>query len=123
MAVTTPPQDTCAACEFDAPKVDEIALNTFLSANTGWTLQHDQDIRKIKQTYRFKNFADAMVFTNAVAALAERHGHHPTIITEWGAVSLEWWSHKIKDLHQLDLELAGQCDVLFQGKSHANLPA
>ncbi len=104
---------SCEACEFDSPIVSEQDLKSFLSTNAEWKLITDTSVRKIKKRYRFRNFAEAMVFTNSVAELAEEHGHHPTITTEWGAVTLEWWSHKIANLHSLDLELAQKCDAIL----------
>jgi 4a-hydroxytetrahydrobiopterin dehydratase len=47
-----------------------------------------------------------------VGALAEEHGHHPDILTEWGKVTVTWWSHKIKGLHQLDFVLAFKTNEL-----------
>ena len=62
--------------------------------------------------YKFKNFASAMHFSNEVAELAEMHNHHPLIMTEWGKVTLHWWTHTAKGIAALDLKLANLCNTL-----------
>jgi len=53
-----------------------------------------------------------MAFSNQVGDLAEAAGHHPAILTEWGKVTVTWWSHSIKGLHKNDLIMAARCDEL-----------
>ena len=43
-------------------------------------------------------------------AIAEDEGHHPAILTEWGKVTVTWWSHKIKGLHVNDFIMCAKCD-------------
>jgi len=45
---------------------------------------------------------------------AEAEGHHPAILTEWGRVTVEWWTHKIKGLHRNDFIMAAKTDELQQ---------
>jgi len=45
--------------------------------------------------------------------LAESEDHHPAIVTEWGKVTVQWWSHKIKNLHKNDLIMAAKSDALY----------
>jgi len=52
-------------------------------------------------------------FTNKVSALAEQEDHHPLIITEYGRVTLQWWTHKIKGLHKNDFIMAAKSDQLL----------
>jgi|TARA_B110000438_G_scaffold80230_1_gene80227 4a-hydroxytetrahydrobiopterin dehydratase len=76
----------------------------------GWRIeQHDEIDHLIKQ-YRFKNFVSAMHFSNEIAELAELYNHHPMIVTEWGKVSLHWWTHTAKGITELDLKLARLSD-------------
>ena len=105
----------CEACDAGAAPVSDDALSAFCSAHQGWDVIEEDDVRLIRKTYTFPNFAKAMAFTNFVADIAENAGHHPTIVTEWGRVRIDWWSNKIKDLHALDLELARKCDGYSTG--------
>ena len=60
------------------------------------------------------NFASSLAFTDAVGALAEEQGHHPRIVTEWGRVTVTWWTHKIRNLHRNDFVMAAKTDQLYQ---------
>jgi 4a-hydroxytetrahydrobiopterin dehydratase len=62
------------------------------------------------------DFIKAMDFTNRAAQLANEEDHHPAILTEWGKVTVTWWTHKIKGLHQNDFIMAAKTDQLY-GKS------
>jgi len=31
---------------------------------------------------------------------------------EWGQVRVEWWSHKIRGLHENDFIMAAKCDAV-----------
>jgi 4a-hydroxytetrahydrobiopterin dehydratase len=53
-------------------------------------------------------------FTNKIGSIAEVENHHPLIITEWGKVTLDWWTHKIGGLHKNDFIMAARSDELYQ---------
>ena len=61
----------------------------------------------------YPTFAAALAFTNRVGALAEAEGHHPALLTEWGHVTVTWWTHKIRGLHRNDFIMAAKTDALF----------
>jgi len=54
-------------------------------------------------------------FTVQVGELAEAEGHHPVIVTEWGRVTVTWWTHKIKGLHHNDFIMAAKTSQLYSG--------
>jgi 4a-hydroxytetrahydrobiopterin dehydratase len=96
----------CEACKIDAKKLSDNEISNQISQLNGWTVCEEDSINKLRKEFKFKNFVEALEFTNKVGALAEEHNHHPDILTEWGKVTVTWWSHKIKGLHQLDFVLA-----------------
>jgi 4a-hydroxytetrahydrobiopterin dehydratase len=61
-----------------------------------------------------KDFAEAMVFVNQVAELAESRNHHPDIAISWNKVTLTLSTHDAGGLTQLDLDLAAAIDGLDQ---------
>tara|TARA_R110002072_G_scaffold105615_4_gene230938 strand:- start:30279 stop:30611 length:333 start_codon:yes stop_codon:yes gene_type:complete len=97
---------SCKACKIDATKLSEQDINEQIAQLPEWSIVEEDNINKLRKEFKFKNFVEALNFTNKVGALAEKHGHHPDILTEWGKVTVTWWSHKIKGLHQLDFILA-----------------
>ena len=103
-------QKICIACQPDAEPATQVEIDNFLLESPDWSLNKIDGIKCIKKVYKFGNFEEALRFTNLVGEVAEQEGHHPEIITEWGKVTVRWWSHKIGNLHLSDLILAARCD-------------
>ena len=107
-------QEVCVACRRDSPPVSEAELRELQPTVADWELRVEDGIPKLDRAFRFRNFLQALEFTNAVGALAEQQGHHPRLITEWGRVEVTWWTHKIRNLHRNDFIMAARTDRLFQ---------
>lgn len=93
-------------------------INAYRQQLPDWEIS-TQDVPKLYRTFTFRNFAEALQFTNQVGALAEAADHHPALLTEWGKVTLSWWTHSIRGLHQNDFIMAARCDALFEPGSKA----
>lgn len=89
-----------------------LEIQSALEALTGWKVVEVNQVRQLRKTYRFNHFAEALAFTNRVGALAEQKNHHPQIITEWGKVTLAWWTHTAKGLTENDFTMAKLVDEL-----------
>jgi len=76
----------------------------------GWQVVDD---RQLEKEYRFKDFREALDFTNRIGELAEAQGHHPDIFLAWGKVKLTIWTHKINGLTESDFVLAAKADRLL----------
>ena len=96
----------CIPCQTSAPQVTEKEMTEFLAHLPKWKLFEQDGMKRITRTFTFKNFVQALAFTNKVGELAEAEGHHPAILTEWGKVTVTWWTHKIGGLHQNDFIMA-----------------
>jgi len=103
----------CSACEIGAPLVSTEDQKIFLNDLDGWSIE-SLEVQKLSKRFKFKNYQDGLQFSNRIAGLAESENHHPKIIFEWGVVTLEWWSHKIKGLHKNDFICAAKSDELFR---------
>lgn len=68
------------------------------------------DNKKISKTFKFKNFKQALDFTNEVGEVAEDNQHHPDIYLTWGKVSIDVTTHEIDGLSENDFKLAKQID-------------
>ncbi|EGV35098.1 4a-hydroxytetrahydrobiopterin dehydratase [Neisseria weaveri] len=102
----------CEACRADAPKVSDEELAELIWMIPEWQPVVIDGVLQLKREYTFKNFKQAMAFSNRLADLAEAEGHHPGIFTEWGKVTVTWWSHSIKGLHRNDFIMAAKTDEL-----------
>lgn len=103
---------TCVACRRDAPRVTDEEMAALLPEIPDWGLQDHDGVQRLERTFRVKTFRDAVALTNALAELAEAEGHHPAILTEWGKVTVSWWTHKIHGLHRNDFIMAAKTDAL-----------
>lgn len=70
------------------------------------------DEHHLEKSFRFKNFREALTFTNRVGELAEEQNHHPDICLAWGKVMLSIWTHKIDGLTESDFIFAAKAERL-----------
>lgn len=105
--------EKCVACRAGAPQVSAAEIAELQPQIPDWNLEERQGIPQLERIYTFRNFAQALAFTNAVGDLAEEEGHHPALLTEWGRVAVTWWTHKIKGLHRNDFIMAAKTDALY----------
>ena len=103
----------CVPCRGDVPALDRNQIAALMPQVAGWQLIEVDGVPRLQRVFKFKNFSDALAFTNKVGALAEAEDHHPAILTEWGRVTVTWWTHKIKGLHQNDFIMAAKTDGLL----------
>ena len=79
-----------------------------------WSVTNEGGIDQLVRAFRFETFALALAFTNAVGEAAEAQGHHPRIVTEYGRVTVSWWTHFLGGLHRNDFIMAARTDALAQ---------
>ena len=103
----------CVPCKGGVPPLagDDL-LRLHRELDNEWELVEEHHLLK---RYAFKNFRDALAFTNRVGALAEAQGHHPDIELRWGEVVVNIWTHKIDGLTESDFVFAARVDQAFEG--------
>jgi 4a-hydroxytetrahydrobiopterin dehydratase len=104
----------CVACRRDAPRVTQEETAKLMPEIPAWSLVERDGIPRLERVFTFSDFASALEFTNRVGALAEQEDHHPALLTEWGRVTVAWWTHKIRGLHRNDFIMAAKTDELQQ---------
>ena len=107
-------QMKCVACRGGEPKLTEREIDELLPEVPGWQVIDVDGVKRLEHTFKLKNFIEAMAFTNKIAMTAEKEDHHPLIVTEWGRVRVQWWTHKIKGLHKNDFIMAAKTDRLAE---------
>jgi 4a-hydroxytetrahydrobiopterin dehydratase len=100
----------CEACRRGAPTVTEDEMETLKPQVPEWTVVEREGIPRLERVFEFPDFVQALAFTNQVGDIAEQEGHHPALLTEWGCVTVTWWTHKIRGLHRNDFVMAAKTD-------------
>lgn len=101
----------CIPCQGGIDPMTEVEAQRFLESETPeWELL--ESARILHRQFTFRNFADALAFTNKVGAVAEEEGHHPDIGLGWGYCDIRIQTHKINGLHENDFILAAKIDTI-----------
>lgn len=100
----------CIPCKGGVPPLKGQALAD-LNARLGhgWRVVNDHHLEK---QFTFKDFKQALAFTNKVGELAEAQNHHPDITLSWGKVGLSVWTHTIDGLTESDFVWAAKAESL-----------
>jgi 4a-hydroxytetrahydrobiopterin dehydratase len=107
-------QMKCTACRGGEPTLTAAEIAQLRQQVPHWSVveKGGDGIKRLERSLKFKDFAQALEFTNKVGKIAEREGHHPDILTEWGKVTVTWWTHAINGLHKNDFIMAAKTDEL-----------
>ena len=70
----------------------------------------------LEKEFAFKNFREALAFTNQVGELAEAQNHHPDIYLAWGKVKITIWTHEMDGLTESDFVMAAKIEALPRTK-------
>ena len=106
----------CVPCRGGEPTVTDLEIKGLHPQVSEWEIVERNNIKRLVRVFRFKDFIQALEFTNKVGEIAEQEGHHPVIVTEWGRVKVSWWTHKIKGLHQNDFIMAAKTNELYSSE-------
>ena len=103
-------EQACVPCNTSTPRLggeDLRRLKADLSPD--WHIVNGE---RLEREYKFKDFREALDFTNKVGEVAESINHHPDICLGWGSVKLTIWTHSIGGLSTNDFGLAARVDKL-----------
>lgn len=102
---------TCVPPRKSEPTITAVEITEYMLQLPGWKIIEVGGIKQLERVYKFKDFVEALAFTNKVGELAEAEDHHPGIKTEWGQVTVTWWTHTVKGLHRNDFIMAAKSDA------------
>ncbi|MDB6067043.1 MAG: pterin-4-alpha-carbinolamine dehydratase [Pedosphaera sp.] len=103
-------QKECVPCKGGTPPLKGFDLSKLADQlGDDWQVVDEHHLEK---DYKFKNFREALTFTNKVGELAEKVGHHPDIYLAWGKVKLTIWTHSAGGLTESDFIFAAKVDEL-----------
>ena len=101
----------------DTPGLTELEIGQLITKLPGWVTHKKKGELRLEKSFKFEDFSQALTFTNRIGKLANEEDHHPAILTEWGKVTVTWWTHKIKGLHKNDFIMAAKTEQLLLAAS------
>ncbi len=107
----------CSAVNASTPRLTDQEIGQYQAKLPDWEIYTKDGEPRLEKVFQVKDFNQAVDFTNRVAAIANQEDHHPAILTEWGRVTVSWWTHKIGGLHANDLIMAAKTDHLYEHRS------
>ncbi len=102
----------CTPCQGGVPPMTGDVAKMYLTEAHDWELRDNST--KLKRTFKFHNFEDAMRFAQRVGKLCEIEGHHPDLMIGWGYCRVEFQTHKINGLHENDFIMAAKVNRLLE---------
>jgi 4a-hydroxytetrahydrobiopterin dehydratase len=87
-------------------KLGDLEIAREMARLTGWS----RDGESLRKTYVLPTFADAIVFVNRVAGVADGMDHHPDIDIRYNRVSFTLSTHSAGGLTALDFDLANRIE-------------
>ncbi len=114
--VSTLADKKCVPCQGGTPPLTARDIAPLLAQLDGWEVEES---KKLVKSFRFKNFVQAVAFTNAIAQVAEEEQHHPDLYVRWGQVRVLLWTHKIDGLTESDFVMAAKIDRVYANRPPA----
>lgn len=103
----------CVTLDKDARRVSAAERDALLAAVPQWRIVTVDGVERLERRFSVADFARALELTNQIGAAAEGEDHHPAILTEWGRVTVSWWTHSVRGLHRNDFVMAARTDRLY----------
>ncbi|CAJ1961798.1 unnamed protein product [Sphenostylis stenocarpa] len=104
----------CVLCNTkDLQPMTHDAARTLLPQIAEWNLVNEDDVLKLRRSWKVKTFTKGLEFFRIIADLAEAEGHHPDLhLVGWNNVTIEIWTHSVGGLTQNDFILAAKINEL-----------
>ena len=103
----------CVVVARGAKRLTDAERDALLAQVADWQCVTRDGIDRLERQFKFADFAAALAFTNRIGVLADAEDHHPDILTQWGRVTVTWWTHVVGGLHRNDLVMAALTDRAY----------
>lgn len=107
-------EQNCIPCSGNSQPVSDQEIASLKPQVPEWNIIHEDGEPRLQRVYKFPDFKGALAFTQRVGEEAEKEGHHPSLLCEWGKVTVTWWTHAIQGLHGNDFIMAAKTDSIYQ---------
>ena len=106
-------EQNCVPCSGNSPPLSDNEIDFLKPQVPEWNIIYEDGEPRLRRAYKFPDFKSALAFTQRVGEEAEKEGHHPSLLCEWGQVTVTWWTHAIQGLHSNDFIMAAKTDSLL----------
>ena len=110
-------EQKCVPCSGGSSKLSDGEIKEYQAQVPSWEIKEHDGEKRLEKVYKFSNFMNGLAFTQKVGEEAENQGHHPALLTEWGKVTVTWWTHDVGGLHQNDFVMAAKTDKIAESSS------
>ena len=93
-------------------KMSALEIAQQLTSLQLWHL--DAKLGSITREFKLADFVSAFEFMKQIAIAAVSHNHHPEWCNVYNKVTITWTTHDVQGLSMKDIELAHQCDAIFE---------
>ncbi len=99
----------------DSRSPDDREIKELMEEIPDWRLDYSRDGKYffLFRKFKFSAYLKGVKFHGCVAEIAEQLQHHPEMLTEYGHVTVKWWSHSVGGIHLNDFILAAKCDAIY----------
>lgn len=104
----------CVACEGGVTALPTAECARLLKEIPGWQLVKDG--LWLRREFSFRNWKQAMAFTNGISEIAESEKHHPDLEIGWGYCNVSLQTHAVGGLHDNDFVIAARISALHDAK-------
>jgi 4a-hydroxytetrahydrobiopterin dehydratase len=111
--MTTLADQSCVPCLGSDPPLKPPVMEKMRAQVPTWHIVKENKMPRLRRFYEFPDFKGAFAFSQQIAEQADKAGHHPVLITEWGKVTVIWWTPIVHGLHQNDFVMAAKTDALY----------
>lgn len=108
-------EQKCVPCSGGSSKLSDEEIKEYQAQVPNWEVKEQDGEKRLEKVYKFSNFMNGLAFTQKVGEEAENQGHHPALLTEWGKVTVTWWTHDVGGLHPNDFVMAAKTDKIAGG--------
>ncbi len=98
------------------PKLPQAEIDRALRELTGWSIKDNA----LTKTFKHESFAEAIVFVNVVAHLAELANHHPDVDIRYTNITIALTTHDQGGITEKDVSLARSIEEI---RRKAGVPA
>jgi 4a-hydroxytetrahydrobiopterin dehydratase len=104
---------TVVPCGKDAQPLQDTEIKELWYQTPMWKVEEDDGVKMLRRTFEFESYAEAIEFASQIGKQAEAHNHHPTLVVSYPKVTVEWWTHTLRSLHNNDFVMAAKTDQTY----------